>query len=197
MDDVTICNMALGLIGASTISDLSSDRSSNAEHCNTYYETARDGAFEKIDWNFARARVTLAPLEETAPEEWSYVYAYPAECVKARRISHALRRTNTPYPFEVGLNADFTQKAIFTDKADAVLVYTRRIENPNLYTPLFIEAFAAKLASLLAVPVLRKQSVADAMDKLFMSKINLASAESANEGEDDEPPESMFVEARN
>lgn len=196
MDEVTVCNMALGHIGASTISSLSDTRSANAEACNTYFATARDATLEGADWNFARIRKSLAKLSDERPMEWQYGYAYPSDCVKFRRIAHVNRRTNNPYPFEVALRGDKSSQWILTDLQDAVGVYTARIENLNLFSPMAIEALSWKLASLIVVPITRKMEAIAGLNAQFQLRLGQAETSSYNEQQGDKPNESELVEAR-
>lgn len=196
MDETTLCNMALGYIGADSIADIDNSRSANAEYCNTYLDTARDAALAAHNWNFARVRKSLAAISSEIPDDWSYAYTYPSDCVKMRRLLHTSRRTNTPHPFEIGLKSDKSAKVIFCDLSPASAIYTARIENLALWDDLAIEAFSYKLASLIVVPILRKPSAADTYNRIFLQKISMAEANDANEGQSDQPPESTFVEAR-
>lgn len=196
MDDVTVCNMALGHIGADSISTLTNSRNKNAEFCNTYFEPARDATLEGFDWNFARVRRTLAELSDAAPDDWAHAYTYPTDCVKFRRILTANRRTNDLIPYEIALKEDQSSKYILTELRDAVGIYTARVQNLDLWEMLAIEAMSWKLASLLVVPILRKIDAVPSMDRMFQIKLSTAQAGSANETQRDKDPESTFVEAR-
>lgn len=195
MDDVTICNMALSHIGKDTIS-LLTESSVQAEACNTFYETSRDAALEAVDWNFARHRIGLAKLVEAAPDGWTFAYAYPANCVRILRLGHPLRRPRVPYRFEVALNNAGDEKVVLADVEGAKAVYTRRITNENLFPPMFVEMFAYKLASAIAIPLTRSPEIAESMEKMFNLKKSIAAAQSMNEGDEDETVESEFVAAR-
>lgn len=195
MDEVTVCNMALGYIGASPISKIN-ERSANAEACNTFFNTARDATLEGSDWNFARVRRSLAPLSDESPLDWRNGFSYPTDCVKFRRILHSNRRTNDPHPFEVALRADKSSQWILTDVVNPVGVYTARVENLNLYSALAIEALAWKLASLIVVPITRKLDAMGPYATQFQVRLSMAEASSMNEQQADKPNESELVEAR-
>ena len=62
---VDICNSALNLLGASTISALTDD-SKNARLCNQRYEPVRNRVFRSHAWNCLTKRVQLAK-DSTAP----------------------------------------------------------------------------------------------------------------------------------
>lgn len=197
MDETTVCNMALGHIGADSISNLTTSRSTNAEYCNTYFETALNATLEGADWNFARVRRSLGVHNDAAPDDWSYAYQYPSDCAKLRRLLHTDRRTNDPYPFEVALQNDKALRWILTDLSPATAIYTAQITDLNLFSAQAIEAFSYKLASLIVVPITRKLEAAAPLEAMFRRKLSTAEAGSANERQRDEPPESIFVEARN
>lgn len=196
MDEVTVCNMALGHIGASPISKLNDPRNANAEACNTYFNTARDATLEGADWNFARVRKALAKLSDERPMEWQFGFAYPSDCVKFRRIAHINRRTNNPYPFEVALRNDKSSQWILTDVDQPVGIYTARVENLNMFSPLAIEALSWKLASLIVVPITRKLDAVGPYMQQFQLKLSQAETSSYNEQQVDKPNESELVEAR-
>lgn len=195
MDDVTVCNMALSHIGKDSI-QLLTEASVQAEACNTFYENSRDAALEAVDWNFARHRQSLALLVETPPDDWTFVYSYPSNCVRILRLAHVMRNPRRPYPFEVALNAAGDAKVVLSDVQDARAVYTRRITNENLFPPLFVEMFAYKLAAAIAIPLTRSPEIAESMEKMFNLKKSIAAAQTMNEGDDDDTVESEFVAAR-
>jgi hypothetical protein len=81
ISDTSICNMALGRIGATRINDFSDDTESSSEaiQCRLHYETTRDAQLRSNLWRFARARETLS-ANVTAPDfEYSYAYDLPAD----------------------------------------------------------------------------------------------------------------------
>jgi hypothetical protein len=66
---VSICNMALGLLGADGTITALTDNTQNARICNLFYEPARQTLLRSHPWNFATARVAAYP-------EWDELKQY-------------------------------------------------------------------------------------------------------------------------
>ena len=82
---VDICNSALNLLGASTISALTDD-SKNARLCNQRYEPVRNRVFRSHAWNCLTKRVQLAK-DSTAPViEYANQYTLPSDCLRVLKI---------------------------------------------------------------------------------------------------------------
>ena len=208
--EVDICNMALSELGdQATVSSIDPpEGSAQAGKCARWYPICLDLMLEAYEWTFARRRESLALLDQTV-STWRYVYARPANCVKAWAVlppdalndySVGFPQPNSPYtgmPVDRLIDAgaqyvpqDFAQEIdsderpiILTNQENAVLRYTKRITDTTLFTPLFTTAFAKLLASYLAGPIIKGDAGRDAAAKLyaeFMSAVGKASAADAN-----------------
>lgn len=144
---VDICNLALAQISEYQISDLS-EQSKQARQCNRLYENVRDELLQKYPWRFARQRVTLSESSEEY-DEWTYVYHYPSNCIRALWLYNASGRTKNPPEFVVVSNSAGTGKLILTDEYQAQLDYTQRTVTPQSFHPLFQMAYAMRLAERL------------------------------------------------
>lgn len=195
-DDTTACNMALGYLGAEGFQDLAQSRHKNAEYCNRYFDSALRSTLAGADWNFARVRRTLAAHAESPPDDWSYAYSFPSDCVKFRRFVEINRRTNTPTPFEVSLDPTKSNKWILTDLSPAQGILTAYISNLTLWDAEAFEALTWKIAALIAVPITRKLEVAQGYENIFQAKLRTAHVSDANEGQKDEDDDSSFYKAR-
>jgi hypothetical protein len=195
---VGICNLALSHIAAkSTIESLNED-SEEARFCSLHYAPSRDAVLRDHDWAFARKTVELAvPSGESAPVRWKYIYTYPSDCLAARRVLTGTSDTHAwPYvydhddwdyspmigeaiPFEVGLAADSSGMRIYTGISPATLAYTAKVNNTELFDPLFVEAFSWRLA-LAVTPSLQVDGdfmkVAAEMYQMSLSRAMTASA---------------------
>lgn len=107
------------------------------------------------------------------PQPWQYEYGYPSDCIRARailpRINYASTSpsgtvvplttattydqwgwANGPIPFKIALDLDPSQdndiKVILTNVFQAQLIYTKRVEDPNLWDPSFTNALTCYLA---------------------------------------------------
>jgi hypothetical protein len=189
--------MALGRIGQSIFIDALSENSQAADVCNRFYEPCRDMTLADGHWNFATTRVALADLG-TPPTNWLYRYALPADCLAARYLVVEGSRNplaKTRIPFEVAEEDD--ARVLYTDQEDAELVYTKRQENPNLFSPQFVSALAWLLASEIAMPLSAAPSIGTNAYKMYLNGISQAQAGSLREGQDDVEPDCEFLTGRN
>ena len=82
---VNMCNSALNLLGASTISALTDD-TKNAKLCNQRYEPVRNRVFRSHAWNCLHKRVQLAQNSTAPVVEYTYAYALPSDCLRSLKI---------------------------------------------------------------------------------------------------------------
>lgn len=141
------------------------------------------------------------------PQPWCYEYAYPPDCLKGRAILPLWPTvtTNPPIttgisqaspltigafavPFEVGSDYDTGAptgnliKCILTNQETAQLVYTRNIEDPDLWDPAFSDAFAMTLGAFLVNPLARNRALLQDCAKLAADAVSAARAVNGNEG---------------
>lgn len=194
--EVSICNIALGRVRASTISDLD-EESPSAVQCRALYANRRDALLAGYAWRFARATRVLA-LKDEDPDEWQYSYGYPNDCLRVHYIlppdaRHAFvtgsgistpRIDWDPIPYEVAAGDDGARR-IWTDHAEASIAYTKRVTDVALFDPLFEEALHWFLAIDLAIPLggdSGKKYRDDAKDG-FKEALDAARAHAGNEAQ--------------
>lgn len=189
---IEICNLALSHLGAYPIQALT-DRTKEARECNRLYGPARDAMLEAHDWGAARKRKILALLEDTY-SGWDFAYSWPSDCLVPRKIYDGTGDlTGTVYDpetdryiqtgkieYEIGVNDDLNRKLILTDKEDAELIYTAKVTDANLYTPMMVQALGYRLAADLAVPIRADSKLGQNMLNAFFRTVGEAQASSAN-----------------
>lgn len=192
---IGICNIALSHIGTSGIQALT-ESSKEALACRTLYESARDAVLRDHPWNFAERRAALALSTEEVPG-YSYVYAYPSECLSARRFTadDAPGMTTTT-PFVVTADSTLSGKLIATDLGAAVLIYTAKVTDPTMFDPLFVDALGWRLASDLAIPVTGDPRVEQSCFTRYINFLRNAQAADSMEGKKDPETSNSFVDAR-
>lgn len=195
--EVQICNMALGRIGNSIFIDALTERSQQATVCSLFYEQCRDRALAEGLWDFASARATLADIG-TPPTNWAYRYALPSDLLASQYL--VIEGTRIPpakdrIPFQ--LAEDNGARVLYTNQPEAELVYTKRVTNPNLYSPPFVSAVAWLLASEIALPLSAAPKLANNALQMYQYAISAAQTLSLNEGQDDAEPDSEFISGRN
>jgi hypothetical protein len=195
LTDIQICNMALAHLGQTKFIASLTERSVAAELCNQFYEQARNFALEDFPWPFATKYGTLGLVEEDPNDDWTYSYRYPSDCMAVRRIVTGLGRANPkPPPFEIG--ADDNGRLIYTDQEDAVIRYTRLVEDAALYPAVFGEAVSWWLAGLLAPGLAKDRKQAQTAFQMYEIIKGQAYAQQLNEQQQTDEPESEFIRAR-
>lgn len=74
--EISICNRALLMLGASAITSLA-DETDAASICNTVYGALRDATIAGHPWRFAMEKAVLTREAVTPPNEWTYQFAIP------------------------------------------------------------------------------------------------------------------------
>ena len=149
-DETTICNIALGKIGATRITALT-DASQAARFCSLFYAQCRDEVLRMHAWNFAGDRATLSQLAAAPTFGWAVQYQLPTTCLRVLQLN-GFEPTEQRSLFEI------EQGRLLTDETTAQITFTARVTDCNLYDPLFIKALAVKLASELAMPLTGSRS---------------------------------------
>ena len=152
---VNICNSALNLIGASTISALTED-TKNARLCNQRYEPVRNRVFRGHNWNCLIKRVELARNSTAPVMEYTYAYALPSDFLRVMKIHNGTTDSiaaDLPYKVE--------GKNIVTDQTTVYLVYVALDTDPNNYDVYLREAISHQLAADLAYAITNNATLAN------------------------------------
>jgi hypothetical protein len=197
--DVDICNLALHAIGHTKgIGALTVEDSEEAAACLVQYAQCRDEVLEDAEWPFATRRSAPAALDGTTldlgavPDEWTYAFALPADCVPngLRRISVGVRNLSPGQEpkFVVEYDGTLQSNVVFTDEKTPEFVYTARITNTALFSPAFVRALAARIAVEL-IPALRKDlSKVDGQWKLYQFWLGKAKSKAKSSEKPDTEP---------
>ena len=87
MNDVEICNDAIGLVGSTDfIQSLTDPNSAMARRCNRYFEPAVERVLRKHNWSSATKVIELAQNIAAPAIEYDFSYALPSDCVKVINI---------------------------------------------------------------------------------------------------------------
>lgn len=202
-----ICNMALSHIGSDArVSSISPpDGSVEAGHCATFYDLARTEMLEPGNWAFALKRASLSRTSNPSAT-WSYAYTKPSDCLRPLRVlrpniavtvftqdASAIADDSDSAPFEI------EGEVLYTNQADAVLVYTCDVTDSTKFTPTFTSALSYALASYLAGPVVKGNEGAKLGDSMRTRATSLALASataSTNAGSIDSTPMASVVNVR-
>lgn len=221
MDTVRLCNMALASVGGqSTVSSIfPSDGSVEGNLLSLIYQQQIDTLSRAAHWNCLRKQISLTVVKAavgtpenplgagpTPPIPWTYVYALPPDCLKARFILPYINSAAVSPPltggsvglappllpsvvgavkFAVALDTDALgnpARVILTNMNQAILVYTARVDDPNLWDAHFTAAAIATLASWAVDGLARNAQLAAQKGNQAKEIIVMARCSDGNEG---------------
>jgi hypothetical protein len=174
---VDICNLALAHIGdeAAVSSIDPADGSAQAGLCARFYPVARDVLVSKFAWSWAQKRAVLAELT-TAPGDWAYAYALPADFNRALAVIDA---AGAEVDFVLETDEDGVS-AIYTNLEGAMLRYAARVTDTSKFSSLFVSALSWLLASYLAGPITKDMKIKESAYKAYLYELGEAMAADAN-----------------
>jgi hypothetical protein len=176
---VDIWNLALSNIGHKAQIADPDERSAEANHCRRFYPMALGVALERYSWDFATRRAILAEVDNPV-DHWMFAYALPNLCIAPRAVlPPQCTDDSLEQPFEIESTAA-GDTILYTNMEDAVLKYTTLVEDTTKYSPLFVMAIAADLASMLVGPIPKDPRKRQEMQQLAIYYTGLAEASNAN-----------------
>jgi len=152
---VDMCNSALNLLGASTISALTDD-SKNARLCNQRYEPVRNRVFRGHAWNCLHKRVQLAQNSTAPVIEYSNAYALPSDCLRVLKIHNG-----TTDSIASSIDYKLEGRNIVTDEGTVYLIYIALETDPNNYDTYLQESISHQLAADLAYAITNNATLAN------------------------------------
>ena len=152
---VNMCNSALNLLGASTISALTDD-TKNARLCNQRYEPVRNRVFRSHAWNCLHKRVQLAQNTTAPVIEYEYAYALPSDCLRVLKIHNG-----TTDSIATSLDYKIEGRNIVTDIDTIYLIYIALDTDPNNYDTYLRESISHQLAADLCYAITNNATLAN------------------------------------
>ena len=166
MTKVEIANMALIRLGQDPIISLDDDVK-GARTIKAVWDMVRDSVLREHLWNFAIKRATLAQLDEEA-ENWT-VFGLPADCLRVVSVDGA-----DNWRVENG--------RLLADGDSVKIKYIARVDDPSLYDPTFAEAFALRLAIVVAYSLVGSAEVVKQLWDEYLYKFGSAVGVDGQEG---------------
>lgn len=185
-DQVEIANIALTILGANLITSFDDD-SDEAKLMRLHYGPARDATLEVQEWTFAVKRFTPDPDVEKPLFGWQFQYTIPSDIIRmltCDRIGDIPANMIDP---TVVTEFDQIDWIVENRKilANVDIIHARgirRVESEALFSPLFVHAFAAKLALLMALPLTQSNTIFDKAALLYAAMISEAKSRDGIQG---------------
>lgn len=153
-----ICNLALSKLGESPIAGIEANGNPAARLCYMHYHPVRREVLCANRWSFATALATL-PSSEEPPENTasalspSLSHSLPADCLRVLEVSSP--------------GWTLRGRSIFCSAPSIRVLYIADLEDTAQFDPLFIEAFAARLACKLCIPLTSSTTARQALTEEY------------------------------
>lgn len=163
---VSICNQALGWLGANLIVSFE-DEITESDLCKANYDPLRRTVLEEGPWSFAISRVQLNEVVGAPVYEYDYTYQLPTDLIRVIEVSDPTAEIR-----------DWVKEGdkILCNYSTVFIKYIKNEENVAIFSSGFIQALAARIAMDLAAPITKSKTVVGMMTDLYEMK--LATAES-------------------
>ncbi len=185
---VDICNLALDELGEEAITALD-EGTTVANLCNRNIGAARDELLRAHPWNFAIRRRKMARLAAAPDFGFAYAFQKPVDWLRTIGVhGDSGGFSNPEYRME--------GEEVLADSPNLYLRYVARIDDPNIYDVLFVEALALKLAARLSKPITQSSSEKERVEALARDVVRQARAVDAVEDFPDQPPLGSWLTAR-
>ncbi|HLX18466.1 MAG TPA: hypothetical protein VKS24_25035 [Bradyrhizobium sp.] len=162
-----IVNEALAMIDSQATITALNDGSVEANAATQIYTPTLQMLLRQLDPDFARTTNALVAAAASSPlPPFQYEYAYPADCLRARQVAPPPTGTGSladpfdprPIPSEIaydpnGGGVSTPEKVILTNQQNAWLSYTTSNVTEAMFDAAFVEAFARRIASPLAMAI--------------------------------------------
>ncbi len=161
---LSICNLALTKLGEAPISAILPNGSPAARLCYTHYHPVRREILCTNRWTFATTLATLA--NDTAPQTSpSIEHRLPDNCLRVLEVSSN--------------DWSLRGRCIYCPEHQIRLLYIADVEDPALFDPLFIDAFATRLACKLCIPLTSSTTAREALTQEY-NRLSLPQAAHVN-----------------
>lgn len=181
---VDIANMALSMLGADPITSLD-DESNRAEQVKIQYIPARDATLEAHDWSFAIERFMPGKLADPPLYGASTAFAVPVNILRVIACDNPNNNSvNTSHPIDGNEQIEWKMEEgnIICNEEVVYARGVRRVEDEGSFSPLFVQAFAAKLAILLAINLTSSASIRSEVKEYYKEAIEEAKTRDGLQG---------------
>ena len=188
--EVSICNQALGWLGADLITSLS-DNSTTAELCKNNYPELRDAVMSEAAWTFATARYKSVTADLDA---WGVKYRHPvpANWLQVLRVYRTVTNNNKIESVGWVREGNF----ILTNEDTVYLWGIDQVTSTSLFSPAFGQCLAARIAADLCVPLTQNVNQQGALWQLYGAKLDKAMMADGLQGSNETIKSGELINAR-
>lgn len=172
--ETEICNVGLGYVGGTRISNFDTEQSENAKLCRTLFQPSVDELLCMEAWDCAKQTkiVTSDASYDTATFDYGFAYRFPFPanpyCLKVRTVNDDLYDWQPEGRF------------VYTDISTCEMVYTKRITDVNEFSSLLVDAISLQIAIKLTFPLQQssrlRNELIEYLERFVLPKAKIASA---------------------
>ena len=153
--NVKICNQALNLLGADTISSFTDTTNDAAAVCNNIYETVKRNTLSMYPWSFALVKEQLSKTAGVTPvNEWTYEYKLPSNALSGTPLQVYNSSSTRVLPIQsYELIYTSSGPAIATNEENIYVDYISSVITEGLMPSYFVQLLVYMMAWHLAEPV--------------------------------------------
>jgi len=171
-----IANLALTKLGAASITTLD-EGTYSADVLRSLYAPAVDALLRAHLWAFSRARAVLPQMADTPGFGYAAHYPLPADCLRVLAVGQAVGQAGSGAGMVVPDTAPRYviegRRILINHSGPLPLTYVRRVEDPNLFDALFVQALACQLAldacERLTQSNTKKQALAQELERTLIT----------------------------
>lgn len=177
---VDIANLALTLLGADPIDSLDDTDNKSARIMKIQYGPARDATTEAHEWSFATKRFIPSPVTESPLWGYEYRHLIPGEILRVTQVEHPWADnavfTNRAGDERKRNQVDHVVEAgyILSDVENIQCVGLEKVTEEGRFSPLFVHAFAVKLALFSCYALTESNSKFEKMAQLYKGAMDEA-----------------------
>lgn len=200
--EVEICNLGLLRAGQTVVLTSLEDPTPHARACRVAYPIARDAVLTEPGayWPFARRRMALARLDTEDLDLGGFAFAYslPADMLSPIGIQAYTRnpRSDEEIPYLIEQSLAGPGLWLLTDHPKPILEYTQKVEAPSLFSPLFADALAWRVAVELIIPLSLELNLANQARQGYIAALSKAETDTANYRQNDPQPMAESIAVR-
>jgi len=193
---VDICNEAMDLLGAATITALT-ENSKEERLCNRRFDTVRDAVLRAHSWNVAITRASLAADSAAPAFGFSTQFTLPTDPYCLRVISFWNANVNNDIAaYDSNVMYKIEGRKILSNESTCSIIYIGRVTDTELYDSLLSSTIAHRLASETAYAITGSNALAQSMYSLYQARLSEARSMDALEGYPEQLQADTYTNAR-
>lgn len=186
VSEVSICNQALLWLGQDIITSFA-DQNTTAQWMRNNYPFLRDAVLEERMWTFATVRGTSTTEDKDA---WGVQYSHPKpDWISVFRCYKSTQCVIDPtWRMESG--------NILSDYQTVYLWGIKQVTDTSEFSPLFIQALAARIAADACIPMTENRQLQADMWNLYSTKLAEAAVRDGQQGSNETVISNSLINAR-